>query len=155
MIGLRVEVRPPTLAGRLYPRVSNDIGWLAFTSDSEHNDFPFGANIDALIILDADEDRLICYIELMYHRSRWKRVPHIDFPQVHAGDLHLLPTPEAQVNLELPVRVDATAGEDVRVTIGEARDSDRAVALSDNCVALIAGDVLTGFVIRGPLERVP
>ncbi len=149
--GLEVIAAPPTAAGRLYAAMWDDIG-LLIESDIDR-DWPFGLNIDWLLLFDLDANRILAGVELLFPQSRWSKVNHIAFPTAPPGDLKFSTATTAAAQFNLAVRVESDGDGNVRIEIGAKQSPDRMVGLSETCVALIAHDRLIGFVVRGPIAR--
>jgi hypothetical protein len=148
MTGLRVVVRPPTPEGRLRPRYVTGVKFLVL--ESQLAPWRHGINIDAHLILDLDEAMTLAHVEML--GSPFHEMPGLrqtfDTP-APAGDLAFAPDVVARQGWDLGVGVhkNIEAGI-VRIGIGPANEEDRAVALSDDCRALLKNDELIGFLVR-------
>ena len=112
--------------------------------------WPFGVNIDGLVLLDLDEDHVLAAVELLIPRRRWKKVvDHEPWPRfARRGDLVLRPEAVATKTYHLPVSVVADkTGNDVLITLGSTVP-DLWIQLSENALAAIGGDELLGFRVR-------
>jgi hypothetical protein len=147
MTALRVVTEPATSAGRLYPRYDQEAGILAAESAVPRL-WMFGVDIDGRIIFDLDEHRVLANVDLHFPKHRWVRDLGDDAP-VAAPPADLVFTPEtvAYKSFSLPLRVRADRrAQRLRIELGDKRP-DRAIALSESCVALLAGHELAGFVV--------
>lgn len=148
MSGISVTVHAPTPAGRLYPRYDRGVNYLIMQSEVDRP-WVEGFDIDASIILDLDKDLLPANIDLHIPMRSWEQgLSHTFDWSAPAGDLafarDVLDQPE--INVPVQCRTDADR-RIVHIEIGSTRH-DRTVALSDKCLALLAGDELVGFVAR-------
>ncbi|MGH8174772.1 MAG: hypothetical protein ACREV5_00750 [Steroidobacter sp.] len=145
---ISVNVKPPTKAGRLYPRYDEESGILAVES-SVQRDWLFGIDIDGTLVFDLDEQRVLANFDLHIPKDRWERDLGPDATLIsRPGDLMLTPESIAQKSFNLPIRVRTDSqAQRLRIEIGVAK-ADHAVALSESCVALLARNDLVGFVIR-------
>lgn len=144
MNGVPVIVRPPTQAGRLYPRYSNGIGIFELES-SVPRPCPYGVTIDGTLILDFDENRILAGVELVAPMSAWKGRETVRRPSGGPGDLALGEGMSADMSHDWPVVVSKDVQRDMaRIGFGSP-DFNRAVALSDRASALLQDDLLTGF----------
>lgn len=147
MSGIIVSVKPPSDAGRLYPRYDEESGILALESRVERA-WPFGVDIDGTLVFDLDEQRILANVDLHVPIDRWRRDLEGDTPQIApAGDLEFAQQTVTHKSFHLPMRLrgDKDARR-LRIDLGAAKP-DRAVALSASCIALLAHQELAGFLI--------
>jgi hypothetical protein len=144
---IRVDIRPPTTAGRLYPRYDAESRILAVES-SVQREWPFGIDIDGVLVFDLDEQHCLANVDLHVPKNRWVRDLGAEVTLIsRPGDLIFLPEALAQKSFNLPIRVRTNKqAQRIRIEIG-ATKADRAIALSESCAALLAGNNLAGFVI--------
>lgn len=143
-----IELRHPTERGRLYPRYVEGAGILAVQS-SVTRPWPYGINIDGMMVLDIDEDRVLANVDLHLRRSLWRvektlerRVPS------RKADIAISEESIRQKSLSLPVKVVSDAARRcVAISFPESLNSADAVELSPGCLALVRGDELLGFQI--------
>lgn len=106
---------------------------------------------DGTLVFDLDDQRVLANFDFHVPRDRWLRSLNEDQPSMIAppGDLEFSLTTVQHKSFHLPIqaRTDAS-GRRLRIDIGSEMPS-RAVALSDRCIALLAGDKLAGFLISG------
>lgn len=148
MRGIVVVVAPPTIAGRLYPRYVQDVGILAVESKVTRP-WPFGVDIDGRLVFDLDEQQILANFDLHIPRNRWTK---------DLGKARLVSGPPGDLvfsretldiksfSLDIKLRTD-DALRRLRISIG-TKEFGRAVALSEKCMALLAGDELVGFDIQ-------
>jgi len=142
-----VELAKATEGGRLYPRYVRDSKILAVESHLQH-EWPYGINIDNLIILDITETRLLANVEVHMPRRLWKHVdPFPDPPNSRLqADLHLSQQAIEQkfftVNVAITTNTDRSK---VLIRIGNAPPEETGVELSEHCTALVAEHTLVGF----------
>jgi hypothetical protein len=145
-----VQQKPKTSFGRLYPRYDDDSGILAVESRIKRP-WPFGVDVDGTIVFDLDEARLLANFDLHIPRARWERsLPEEQsFATAEAADIEFTDETVRQKSFHLPIRARTDAGaRRLLVQIGDARPTN-SVALSERCVALLAGNELVGFLITG------
>lgn len=145
---LRVELRPATGAGRLYPRYGADI--LSLESRLRRP-WAYGVNLDSLIIFDLDADRVLANVDVLLPRRRWRTARALDVPRVwKQADLIFTPETVAHKNFSLPISTAAVEHKTrVRIEFGSPANTPapavRAIALSEACLALVQDDILIGF----------
>ena len=146
---IRVLVQPPTKRGRLYPRYDEDAGILVLES-REPRAWPYGLDIDGMIVLDIDESRVLANLDLHIRADLWERASTAFWPnEVNSGDLAFPDETLKTKSFHLPLRVRTNPNVHyIRVDIGE-REPQQYVALSNECLALVTEDQLVGFMIRG------
>jgi hypothetical protein len=145
---IRVLLRPPTDRGRLYPRYVAEAHTLAVESRVARQ-WPYGINVDAMLICDLDEDRVLANLDLHYDRRLWPRDARVRWPELApASDLVFEEATARQKNFGS--RVDVTTDStrrivDIRV---DSHEVNGMAALSDDCVVLLHDSNLAGFVVR-------
>jgi len=145
MIGLAVSIRPPTKAGRLYPRYVHSAGILAVGSEIERP-WPFGLDIDGNLVLDLDDQRVLANFDLHIPMTLWQIASTTDLPPiVRPGDLVFSPEVVAQRSFSLPLHV-TKIGQQVLIEFAAVKPAS-AVPLSETCCALMLGSELVGFVV--------
>ncbi len=149
MSGLAVETRAPSEKSMLVPSYDDESNILTIESPVERP-WPFGVNIDGLVLLDLDDERVLAAVELLIPRSRWKKVDALPtWPLFKKrSDLILKPDVVATKMHRLPVSVVADKlGKDVLISFGSL-EPDHWVHLADNALAAIRDGELQGFRIR-------
>lgn len=142
-----VELAKATEGGRLYPRYVRDAKILAVESRLQQQ-WPYGINIDNLIILDITETRLLANFDVHMPRRLWKQVdPFPDPPNSRLrADLHLSQQAIEQKffteDVEITTNTDRSK---VLIRIGNAPPEETGVELSEQCTALVAARTLLGF----------
>ena len=149
MSGIKVLVWNATEAGRLYPRYDQESDFLVVES-RQPRDWPYGIDIDGSVVFDIDARRVLANFDLHIGMKRWLRDLEVEWPtRVRAGDLAFPVETLAQKSFSLPLRVRADrSARCVRIEIGDSKP-DHVVALSDQCIALLAQDELAGFLVQG------
>lgn len=149
MSGLAVETRAPSAKARLVPSYDEESNVLTIESPIVRP-WPFGVNIDGLVLLDLDDERVLSAVELLIPRSRWRKVdalPAWPFFKKRS-DLILKPDVVATKMHRLPVSVVADKfGKDVLISFGSL-EPDHWVQLADNALAAIRDGELQGFRVR-------
>lgn len=148
MSRITVAVRAPTPAGRLYPRYDPETNYLIMESKVARP-WVEGFDIDALITLDLDKDLVLANADLHMPMRSWKRgLRHIFDWSAPAQDLAFTRSTLDQPEIDLPVRCTADVDRQiVHIEIGTTLH-DRAISLSERCLALLKEDQLVGFVAR-------
>jgi len=148
--GISVSVERPTEAGRLHPVYDADAGILSAESHVAR-EWPQGVDVDGNIVLDVDASGVLANFDLHVGKKLW---PHgeVNWPgagTAKAGDIRFSTSALARKSFHLALRV-AYNPEDrsVHIAIGE-RSATRFVCLSEDCIALVDGDDLVGFLVRG------
>ena len=148
MSGIQVSVRPPTNAGRLYTHYDSKAHVLVAGS-RETRRWPYGINVDAMLICDLDDERVLANFDLHYDRDRWPTAPDVRWPEsARAADLVFDEESVAKKNFPGPVEVRSNQTRSVVEIRLDPRDADETVALSDGCVALLREHELVGFVVK-------
>jgi hypothetical protein len=147
--GIVVSVKPPSDAGRLYPRYDEESGILALESRVKRA-WPFGIDVDGALVFDLDDQRILANFDLHVPMNRWKRDLEENTPRIApAADLEFAQQTVAQKSFHLPLRLSCDSkAKRLRIELGTAKP-DRAVALSASCIALLANHELVGFLIDG------
>ena len=150
MTTIRVIAEPPTSAGRLYPRYDQEAGILAVESPVARL-WMFGVDIDGRIIFDLDEHRVLANVDLHFPKHRWVRDLDHGLPTAAPpGDIVFAPETVAYKSFSQPLRVRTDdKGQRLRIELGDKKP-DRAIALSESCIALLAGHELVGFMMELP-----
>ena len=160
MVGeLRVELRPPTDLGRLYPTYKRRVDILSVGSRTARP-WPLGLNVDNAVILDLDADRRLANFDLLIPRRAWRTSPGLAAPPVwRRADLAFAAETVAAKDFATPVAVAAGDHKTRVLILFGATKADaraglpagvRAVALSDACLALLTGQLLAGFYVTLP-----
>ena len=146
---INVLIQPPTKRGRLYPRYDKDAGILVLES-REPRAWPYGLDIDGVIVFDIDETRVLANLDLHMRADLWERTSSPFWPnKVKSGDLAFPDEMLKVKSFHLPLRVRTNPNVHyIRIDIGE-REIQEYIALSDECLALVTEDQLVGFLIRG------
>lgn len=149
MSGLAVERRAPTAKATLVPSYDEESNVLTIESPMERP-WPFGVNIDGLVLLDLDDERVLAAVEILVPRGCWKKVDALpDWPLFkQRSDLILKTDVVATKMHRLPVSVVSDKlGKDVFTSFGSL-EPDHWVQLADNALAAIRDGDLQGFRVR-------
>ena len=149
MTGLTSDARAPSAAGRLIPRYDPESNVLSIESDIVRP-WPYGVNIDGLVLLDLDENRILAAVELLIPRTRWKELGSQEpWPRfAKPSDLMFRPETIAKKTHHLPVSaVTDPSRNDVLITFSSVAPN-RWIQLSDNALAAVGSDELLGFRVR-------
>ncbi len=153
---IRVSIRNPSNAGRLYPRLVN-MGkdrWLVVESRIPRA-APYGLDIDATVACDIDADRVLMNVDLQAGMRRWHVAPLYQRPPIKQyADLGFTEATLRQGSFPIPVSIRTDAERSYAlVTWGSATGELEAVGLSEHCLALVSKDILRGFYIDVPTLR--
>jgi len=124
----------------------DDSGLLLLDRDNRH-DWPHGATLDGLLMLDLDDVHVLVHVELAWPRSRWP-----------SGDVELPHPDRTSQSLRLPGLSTDSLTESPDVTVIEGTDVvlmswkdthiPRRVPVGDGITALVVADLLAGFAIE-------
>lgn len=145
---IHVQLLPPTERGRLYPQYHNAIKILNARSPIERK-WPYGINIDGLLILDIDSDRILANFELLLPMSKWKSAKLPAIPQAsRRADLQIGLDSIAHKYFDLPIVVEGYDSKAyATIAFGEGEGKPEWIALSKQCLAQVDGDRLLGFFV--------
>ena len=149
MSGLEVIIGPSTPAGRIYPRYVSTAGILAVGS-REPRPWVYGVDIDGRLVFDLDSDRRLVNFDLHIPRARWQAQAINSVAVIgRPGDLLFSPntTRAKSFGIDLDTKWDSPT-RTLLILIGHAK-FDVAVALSEQCMGLVADNQLVGFQITG------
>ena len=68
---VEVEIIPSTAVSQLIPNYDNRAKIFSLTSQP-HGTWPYGLNLSALVLLDADQDRVLRNVDVLARFSGWK-----------------------------------------------------------------------------------
>lgn len=148
MIEIQVRLRPPTGAGRLFSRYDEESRILVAESTVQRP-LPFGIDVDGTIVFDIDKASVLATVDVHIARERWKR-KQLDAlpPQRTVGDLEIAESAIQHKSFNLPLAASCDeSGRNLCIELGRLKP-DRVVVLSASCSALLASDVLSGFVFK-------
>jgi hypothetical protein len=146
---LEIQLLPPSVTGRLYPRHAARHRIMVLESPQIES-CPHGINIDGLLILDANMDRVVNSVELLIPMRRWATADLPEWrPAAQEANLALASdTPHrSSFDVKLKVLSNATRTRGV-IRIGEWQEGATDIALSEQCKVLLDGDNLRGFHFR-------
>jgi hypothetical protein len=154
---IHVQLRQLTPGGALYPRYVEDAGILAVESRVAR-DWPYGIDIDGLIVFDIDADRVLANFDLHIAKRYWKVAPPERRPRpARTASLEFARDSIEHKSFHLPLRVrtDATRSFAL-IEIGDLRSEGVWAALSEYCMVRVDSDCLTGlFVVLKPPATEP
>lgn len=151
---LRVRLQQPTLAGRIYYRPDPQIEpHILFIASVNRRRLAYTININGgEVLIGITADRILQDVEFLIPRRAWNVVPRTIFPQsTHVADLVFPYVAEENVVVEWP-RGTVSVTTDVQYSyayaqLGESPPGALWVALSEQCFALVAEDLLKGFFV--------
>lgn len=149
MQNIQIEILPQTEENKLYPQYDHDAQILEVSSKSQRP-WPYGVDIDGVIIFDLDANRVLANFDLLIPKRLWREVPEIK-PQssMRRGDLVFSTNSIRQKSFHLPIKVTTDSmGSLIVIHFGEASSKISAISLSERCFALVDENVLFGFFIR-------
>lgn len=146
---LNIGLAPWSLEGALQPSYDHETDYV--TLDNRiHETWPFGVNIDNLVILDFNKNRVLASVEILIPYRLWKRRA---LPLLHAkserGSLMLPEIDSEKTIFVLPdcLEVYLEANTQIaQVAFGTFEEPLLVVTLSETCTAIISrGELLVGF----------
>ena len=155
MEDIRVVLREPVPHGRLIYRPDPQIDHLILFIQSEVQEpIKYIVNINgAAVILDVTADHILHDVEFAIPRPAWKVAPLAVFPHpTQTAALALPDLTQRYTQIVSPAMRAVVTTNDAQsyaqILFGEAPLEATWVALSDQCLALVAGDRLKGFFVR-------
>jgi hypothetical protein len=148
MTGLSVSIGPPTAGGRLHPRYDAESDILAVTSETPR-DWPYGVDIDGNVVFDLDAKRNLANFDIHVSRRLWERGSVRRWPDKAAVGTIVFSKETIELkSLNMPLRLVYDEGQGIlSVALGD-RQPERELELSKECVALLSGNELVGFLVR-------
>jgi uncharacterized protein YuzE len=148
MTGVSVSIAPPTEGGRLHPRYDAESDILTVTSETPR-DWPHGVDIDGNVVFDLDAKRNLANFDIHVGRRLWERGPVRRWPDKAAvGTIVFSKETIEQKSLNMPLRLVYDDEQGILNVVLGARQPDRELELSKECVALLSGNELVGFLLR-------
>jgi hypothetical protein len=135
--------------GELFPRYVTDSHVLAVES-KESRPWRYSIDVNGALVFDLDEQRVLASFELMARKEAWKRAGLIPKPKIDVSGCLQFATETVETRSFPLLGVSAesdSAQESVYIRLGDDDSYDAAIALSQDCTALLSGSVLRGFVI--------
>lgn len=149
MSSIRVSIIPATTGCRLYPKYDVESDILTVTSLAPQ-EWPYGVDINGNVVFDLDANRILANFDLHIGRHLWEPGLVQDWPgDVNAGCIVLSLETIKQKSFNLPLKVQMDMQKNiVQIDFG-VKQWHGAALLSDDCIALLSDDMLTGFLVRG------
>jgi hypothetical protein len=148
MSNIRVSILPATNECRLYPKYDVESDILTVTS-LVPREWPYGVDIDGNIVFDLDSNRILANFDLHKGRHLWEPGLVQDWPgEAAAGGIVFLPETIKHKSFQLPLQVQYDTQQGIVRIDFDIEQGHSAVLLSDDCIALLADDMLTGFLVR-------
>lgn len=148
MIAVCVSIGPPTEGGRLCPRYDAESGILAVTSESAR-DWLYGVDIDGNVIFDLDSERKLANFDIHVRRRLWERGAVRHWPaKTASGTIVFSEETIQQKSLNMTLRFIYDEEQDMLHVVLGAKQPQRELELSMNCIALLSGSELVGFLLR-------
>ena len=151
MDNLAVKILPSSEEGALYPRHDSESDYVTLDSRISQ-EWPFGINIDNLIILDFNSKRILSSVEVLKPRRLWKKasVESIDAKR-QSGCLALADDNPKKSRFFMPEEINVVLDIDrtiAQLVFGALVPPLVAVRLSPKCEAIVSSGNLVGFVFR-------
>lgn len=145
---IKIHLRPPTAHGRLYPRYDAEADLLEVGS-SIPRDWPYGVDIDGTLIFDLDANRVLANFDLLIRKDLWKVVPLFEWPHaLREADIEFSEETIKHKSFNLPIEVQTDQNRScARILFGGTEHAGTWIALSENCMSLVAKDRLLGFFV--------
>jgi len=147
-VGIEILVREATPEGRLYPRYSEESQMLILASPVSR-DWPLGIDVDGRVVFDIDANRVVANVDIHIPKHRWSpgRLP--PWPKKsEAGDLAFSEEAIAKKSFSFPIRMVCNEERSSVLLYLDDQDPDRVIQLSDDCGALVRGNLLIGLLAR-------
>ncbi|GIW90145.1 MAG: hypothetical protein KatS3mg109_0577 [Pirellulaceae bacterium] len=150
---IEVTIVPPCMEGILYPCYDSEGDYVTLDSKVQQQ-WPIGVNIDALVILDFNADRVLASVEILMPFELWEQR---DFPVPQGESVQgvlrlarpcIIPSSFSMT----PPRffVYASRDENGLLMFGEYGSRILLVHLSEYCRAIISDNNLVGFFFDLP-----
>lgn len=149
MKSIQVHLQEPTAKGRLYvshvPETQSDV--LVIKSRVRERFF-CTINVSTEVLLDLDANRILTSVTVLNPIRLWRVTSPMRLPRtVQAADLQIEARQKAE-SIDLPVLVTTDESKSFAyVQFGEIPPNAIAVALSEECVAIISEDQLRGLFV--------
>jgi hypothetical protein len=146
---LRVRLQEPTALGRLYyqnyPSIESSI---TFIRSAIRRQDVYTINLDSTVIFGVDQDKRLKDVDFMISKSIWKVAPVPEPQPLQAADIVFTEVQNEHAYLVLPIRVVTNESKTyAHIVFDEEEPEGDWIALSEQCLALIAEDQLKGFHI--------
>lgn len=147
---IRVHLRAPVPGGYLLyhhdAEVDEHLLWLKTPASRP---WSYKVEIDSQILFGLDAERMLVSLEILLGRHLWRVVPLEALPvAVQPARLEFSRATLRQRYFEMPVEITTNESRSyLWIQIGLSEQSAIWVALSNQCLALIAGDRLKGFFV--------
>lgn len=145
---IRVTTKAATPAGRLWPIYDDEAGVLEIGSRVPA-DWPFGIDIDGTMVFDLDQSRRVANIDVHVGRRMWKTGLRWSWSG-RAVPRDLILDEETVRRKSLSVGLEVRQSEDgrrIEIELGSGGQQGGAVALSDDCWAVLDGPILVGLCL--------
>lgn len=144
MSAIKIATRPPTSAGRLYPRYERGAKLIALESRVARR-WPHGVNVDGTLVFDLDEERVLANLDIHVPRDQWMENRDVAWPgPASKADIVFDEATVETKAFTLPVEVLTDSGRRVVEVVIGARGPAERWELSESCYALTRGDALVG-----------
>jgi hypothetical protein len=146
---LPARIADPTPTGTLMPTVSGGALMLEGTH-SEGTEFPFGANVASLVILDLDDEHTVGLVETLIPLESWQQTD-ADLSPPGTARRGSLQIEGPAITLELPdaeprFLVNGDQGR-LLIELADREPDTEWVRLSDRCHALVGDGSLVGLAV--------
>jgi hypothetical protein len=158
---IRVHLLEPTEQGRIYYKYDLETADSIISLNSAlKRPWEFAINVENTAILYIDAARILSEADLMIPKRSWKVAPLPVVPQkVQAADLEFPDVKHKRHQIDLPIQtVTNESKSHVYIQFGVQEPGESWIALSEQCIALVANDHLKGFYsialkqLRGPRD---
>jgi hypothetical protein len=147
---VRVSLGQPTEPGRLYYHYDAEIDKnILSLASAIPRSWSYEINIDNLILLDLDSERVLGMVDIMIPKRSWKVEAISVLPHAtKAADLIFPEVTHRYEFIELPVQVMTDEARSYAyILIGLTEQESIWIELSEKCLALVAEDRLKGFFV--------
>jgi len=148
---IRVLIGPSKDEDKLYPRYDRESDILTITSVVTSK-WEYGIDINGNMVFDIDSNLVLRNVDLHIGKKMWDTGISQLWPQnATAGCLIFSYEVIEKKSFNIPINVRYDNIQDVlRVDFGIEQKS-RAILLSEDCIALLSGDLLVGFLVKSIL----
>jgi hypothetical protein len=151
---VEVTITAPCVEGALYPHYDTETDYVTLGSIVPQQ-WPFGVNIDNLIILDFNAQRILASVEILVPRELWSNDNLLALSQErYEGALILANRWSKTNNIMIPstFALYTTMNEEKGVVLFGDVSTPTLVRLSAECKAIVEGISLVGFLFDLPKQ---
>jgi hypothetical protein len=153
---IKVELRPPTVRGRLHARYVPSARVIVAYSSADIADLAPGGdfiNVDGSLVLDVDSELLLVGVEFLARKDVWTvRGPYLPGLPGREADIALsAEAPRQRDTFDAPAGIVTDESRSYALLLlNEEDDAENveAIELSSTCLALVRDGLLVGFYLH-------